>query len=97
MYDNEFLNNGDNVLLNRNKATVMGLLTEAECLSALKKLKNRKTLGVDGLPAEFYKLFWIDIKEIVLSSLNFAFPKNDLSLDQSRGLISLVSKKDKEQ
>ena len=96
MYDHEFLNNGDNVLFEQEQSNCDGLITEAECLSALKKLKNGKTPGIDGLPAEFYKLFWIDIKEIVLSSLNFAFAKNELSLDQRRGLISLVPKKDKD-
>ena len=41
-------------------------------------------------------MFWNDIKETVLDSINFAFEKNELSLDQWRGLISLVPKKDKD-
>ena len=73
-----------------------GNITETECLSALKSLKNGKTPGIDGFQAEFYKFFWIDIKQTVLSSLNYALVKNELSLDQRRGLISLIPKKDKD-
>ena len=95
-FDQAFLSNGGNTLTQNEQGSCDGLITEGECLAALKKLKNRKTPGIDGLPAEFYKMFWVDIKKIVLSSMNFAFANNSLSLDQRRGLISLVPKKDKD-
>ena len=38
-----------------------GLLTEVECLESLKSMELNKRLGSDGLPAEFYKVFWNDI------------------------------------
>ena len=38
-----------------------GLLNEEECINALKDFDNNKTLGTDGLPAEFYRFFWPDI------------------------------------
>ena len=38
-----------------------GALTQKECLEALKKMESDKTPGTDGLPAEFYKVFWKDI------------------------------------
>ena len=37
-------------------------LTEGELLNIIKSLPNNKTPGEDGLPAEFYKVFWLDIK-----------------------------------
>ena len=37
-----------------------GLVSEDECLEALKNLKNSKSAGTDGLSAEFYKFFWPD-------------------------------------
>ena len=36
--------------------------TEQEILNIVKSLPNNKTPGEDGLPSEFYKFFWIDIK-----------------------------------
>ena len=33
-----------------------------ECENAMKLMKNNKSPGLDGLPAEFYKIFWNDIK-----------------------------------
>ena len=38
-----------------------GLLTEAECLESLKSMESNKSPGSDGLPAEFYKVFWNDV------------------------------------
>ena len=38
--------------------TCEGLITEEECLSALKQFSKNKTPGSDGLSAEFYLCFW---------------------------------------
>ena len=54
-----------------------------------------KSPGSDGLPAEFYKVFWEDIKQFLLSALNFAHAKGCLSITQRRGLVTLVPKKNK--
>ena len=35
-----------------------GLLTEKECLEAVKSMESGKSPGTVGLPAEFYKVFW---------------------------------------
>ncbi len=72
-----------------------GKLSSNECLKALKDMKNGKTPGLDGFTAEFYKFFWVDIKDIVIDSLNYAFDSGMLSLEQKRGVITLVPKKDK--
>ena len=34
-----------------------GEITEAECLAALKTIKNSKTRGIDEFPTELYKFF----------------------------------------
>ena len=39
-----------------------GPLTKEECLNSLKTMASDKTPGTDGLPAEFYKVFWEDIE-----------------------------------
>ena len=44
-----------------------GEVTEKECLNNLKTMPNGKSPGTDGLPAEFCKVFGIDLKNILLS------------------------------
>ena len=70
-------------------------LTESELLKSIKELKNKKTPGTDGLPPEFYKFFWIDIKNILIESYNYAFYSGELSIEQRRGIITLIPKKQK--
>ena len=72
-----------------------GLLTAAECLESLKTMESNKTPGTDGIPAEFYKVFWNDIKSFFLASINASYAKGLLSISQRRGLITLIPKKDK--
>ena len=73
-----------------------GLVSRSECLNALKTMSNRKSPGSDGFSAEFYNFFWNDISKHVLNSLNHAFTEGELSVDQKRGLISLIPKKGKD-
>ena len=55
-----------------------------------------KTPGSDGLPVEFYKVFWSDISDHLLNALNYAYYKGQLSVKQKRGVIKLIPKKDAE-
>jgi len=41
-----------------------GFLFEKECAEAVKSMDSNKTPGTDGLPAEFYKIFWKDISTL---------------------------------
>ena len=70
-----------------------GLLTENECLEALKTTDSNKSPGNDGLPAEFYKAFWEDISKLLVSALNYSNESGTLSVSQRRGLIKLIPKK----
>ena len=72
-----------------------GLLTEKEGLEAVKSMELGKSPGTDGLPTEFYKVFWKDISPILISSLNRSYQKGKLAITQRRGIISLIPKKDK--
>jgi len=55
-----------------------------------------KTPGTDGLPAEFYKVFWKDISSFSTSALNYAFDSGCLLVTHRRGVINLIAKKDAE-
>ena len=70
-----------------------GTLTEKECFEALKSMENNKSPGSDGLPAEFYKVFWRDINVLYLNAINFGHKIGKLSISQRRGIIKLIPKK----
>ncbi len=71
-------------------------ITESEILQWLKKLNNEKKTGTDGLLAEFYKFFWCDIKGFVMDSFLHAIKTGKLSIEQKRGVITLLPKKNKD-
>jgi exonuclease III len=70
-------------------------LTESELLDSLKAFKNGRSPGSDGLVSEFYKFFWVDIKEYLLNSIKYSLSTGELSIEQNRGIITLIPKKDK--
>ncbi|KAL9962045.1 hypothetical protein ACROYT_G031110 [Oculina patagonica] len=96
--DNDvFFNPNNTPSLNEDeKALCEGLITETEALIALKGFSANKTPGTDGLPAEFLKYFWSELKSSIVSSFNYAFHNGSLSISQRRGIISLIPKKNKD-
>ena len=57
-------------------------------------MASEKSPGTDGLPSEFYKVFWKEIGESLTSALNFSFEIGQLPISQRRGIIKLIPKKD---
>ena len=45
-------------------------------------MENDKTPGNDGKPKDFYEVFWDDIKNLLLASINDAFIIKELSASQ---------------
>ena len=70
-----------------------GPLTQKECFEALKNMESDKTPGTDGLPAEFYKVFWRDISCFLISARNYGFDSGHLSVTQRRRVINLSQRK----
>jgi len=71
-------------------------LNLTEIKNAILDLKDGKSPGMDGLPVEFYKIFWEDLKDILLELYIFILDFNIMSKDQKTGAISLIHKsKDK--
>jgi exonuclease III len=71
-------------------------ITLDEIAHAIKELPNNRSPGTDGLPIEFYKFFWKKIQNIVLNSIEYAIQNGQMSVDQRRGILSLIPKKDKD-
>ena len=72
-----------------------GEITEGEICNAIKSAQSGKSPGLDGIPAEFYKVFWVDVKEYFMSAVKATYDTGSLSFSQRQGLINLIPKKDK--
>ena len=64
-----------------------------ECEEAVLNLKDNKSPGIDGIPNEFYKTFWNDIKNILYSCLLYTFETGKISFTQRLSILSLLHKK----
>lgn len=80
-------------LVEAEQALCEGPVTEKECYDVIKCMKSNKSPGDDGLPAEFYKVFWVNIKELVLNSYHEAYATGELSDSQKRSVLTLIFKK----
>ncbi len=64
-------------------------INESEILKSIKKITIGKTPGSDGLPSDFYKFFWCDIKYLLTHSIIYVKQKGVLSIEQIITLIHL--------
>ena len=71
-------------------------VTRSEILTSLKDLKFNKTPGYDGLPVEFYVVFFNDIIDMLLNCYLYSFEQGFMSRSQRNGIITLLPKKDKD-
>ena len=92
----KFLNFQNIQALQKNSKKICeGPISEYEVKTILKDMKNLKSPGTDGFPAEFYKFFWPDIGKFLINSFNEAFNKGQLSLTQKQAIITLIPKGNK--
>ena len=93
----EFLGNTHDIpkLSEDNKQNISHEITLDEIQLAIKSTSNGKSPGLDGLPIEFYKVFWSNIKDYFIKAMQFSYENGALSFTQKQGLISLIPKKDK--
>jgi hypothetical protein len=71
-------------------------VTMDEIAAAVKDLATDKSPGSDGITPEFYVHFWPKINIYVTDSINHAITTQKLSIDQRRGILTLIPKKDKD-
>ena len=70
-------------------------LTLDEVGRALYAMKNNKSPGSDGFPAEFYKYFWADLKYIVMRMLTSCYETRVMPPSLQEGIIILIPKSGK--
>ena len=70
-------------------------ISEGEVLEVLKIMKYNKSPGGDGFTVEFLKIFWKDLKLLILNAINCIFLKKKLPVSQRLGIISCIPKGNK--
>ena len=75
--------------------SMSGPVTKQQCLTALLKMSNNKSPGLDGFSVEFYKCFWNDINDLLLQSYQFSYDVGVLTDTQREGIIILIPKRNK--
>jgi len=66
------------------------------CVKTLDTFENGTTLGKDGIPAEFYKMFWSSVDELMINPFNCSFDLGEMSTSQKQAIITLIDKKYKD-
>ena len=93
----EFMNDKKLPKLNEeDKKSIEHKITEQEICSMIKTFANDKSPGLDGIPIEFYKVLWNDIKTYFINVVNCSYELKYLSPSQRRGVISLLPKDNKD-
>ena len=59
---------------------------------SVKSMKNGSAPGLDGIPIEFYKIFFNQIKTVLFNCFMFSIEKGNLTTSQLRGVLSLLHK-----
>jgi len=80
-------------LTDEEREKLEGYITIEECAKVLKTFPPGKSLGDDGVTAEFYCFFYLVSRDLV-NSFNAAYKEGELSISQRRGVIPLVPKED---
>ena len=78
------------------KLSCEGKISAEECYNILESFQTNKTPGNDGIPIEFYKVFWPLISDLFLKCVNGSFEKGEMSCSQKQAIITLIEKKGKD-
>ena len=67
-------------------------ITSAECVAAMTSMPNHKSPGSDGLPIDFYKVFWKYLSKPFLNCVRYTYSRGQFSDTQNDGIITLIPK-----
>ena len=68
----------------------LGNILDVEVSEALKSMKNNKTPDIDGIPADFLKVFWRQLNFFVTNAINSCYKKGILSTTLRQSVITCL-------
>ena len=71
-------------------------ITMEDLQEAIKGMNNDKTPGSDGIPVDFYKVFWTDIKDVFYEMTLAVFEQKVLHATAREGILNLIPKANKD-
>ena len=71
-------------------------ITGKDIEEAIKSMNNNKTPGQDGIPVDFYKVFWNNIKQPFLNMMVFCYDQRTLHSSAREGILNLIPKQNKD-
>ena len=89
---NKFCSKLENKLTREQSNMLENELEFSEVRKAIQLMKNNRSPGPDGIPIEFYKKFWEQIKDILLKVYRHSFEIGELSYSQYLAIIILLYK-----
>ena len=66
--------------------------SESEVKAAIASLKNGSCPGQDGIPVEFYKMFWRSISSLLIPVIEDTYQKGLLHDTARQGILNLIPK-----
>ena len=94
-FDSVFANLNIKQLTSTQKLNLEKNLTENEISLTLKQMKNYKTPGICGFPAEFFKVFWMKLKHVIIQSFHNCYSTGVMPVTLRQNLIICLPKGDK--
>ena len=85
--------NPERKLTNEESVSLEALPTVDECRDAIFNMKSNKSPGSDGLPSEYYKVFWNEIGEYLYNSILYSYDQKTLSSSQKMSILTILHKK----
>ena len=67
-----------------------------ELQEAAKEMNNNKTPGRDGIPVDFYKVFWNQLKEPFHAMVEYSYNRKALHDSAREGILNLIPKPNKD-
>ena len=64
--------------------------------TALKKMKNSKSPGIDGISVDFLKVFWGKLKFFIVNAINSCYSKGVMSTSMRQAIITCIPKGNKD-
>ena len=71
-------------------------ITLKDLEQAIKTMNNNKTPGPDGIPIDFYKVFWAKIKHIFMQMMEHVYNIKQLHQTARNGVLNLIPKPGKD-
>ena len=71
-------------------------ITVEHLVSAIKGMNNEKTPGQDGIPVDFYKVFWVQIQNPFIEMVKECYEIGKMHESARKGILNLIPKANKD-